>query len=438
VAARNGNAITVSGTIAGAAADLAASTLKVVLDPDKGDDVPVTVTQAGPADNRTFTGTVSPAFVADATSFTAKAEVADTADNIGSAQTTTPTLIDNLAPVLDPKGGVVLTPTTIEVSFNDLTGVAGGCTANAWSIAGTPGSVTEVRTADGSPCTGLGTGGRVLVLRNALAVDETPRVTYEAPTNRTLSARPAKDGAGNDAVRQTVNTISNLVPLAPGLTTLERQDGAAYEPAYLDAAEQAYYTNASGASALRLTVDGIRKGYTVQVLKNGAPVAAQLFTADPAPLATSYSGSLLVPVAAGDGLSEFAVRFVSAGGNPGPGTAFKVVLDTLAPALGLPSITGPAEDATVTVPFTEAVVRGTDFSGDWFVSETVDTEEGPAERTTNANSVTSSSTGTRSLQASLLDPTRFTGVDYFLNTPNALRYEDRAGNMMADTLVPVG
>ena len=152
----------------------------------------------------------------------------------------------------------------------------------------------------------------------------------------------------------------------------------------------------------------------------------------------------MVPVSAVDGLNEFSVRYVSTGNNPGPGTPFKVVLDRLAPAIGAASVVptatstdGSPQAVDVTVPFSEEVVRGSDFSGDWFVSETVNTEEGPAERTTNADSVTSTSTLTRTLRVTLVDPNRFSGVDYHLNSPNGLRYEDRAGNMLGDTLTPV-
>lgn len=429
VAAKDGDSVTVGGTITGAA-DIAASTLRVVLDPDQGPDVPVSVTLGGSGESRTFTGTVSPTFDPAATEFLIKAEVADQAGNIGSAVTPVAVPVDNALPVLG--SGVVLTPTTIEVTFDDTTGVAGGCDPNAWSLAGTPGSVTDVRTADGSPCEALGTGGRVLTLRSALGVDETPRVTYEAP-NPMLVKAPAKDGAGNTAARQTVNTISNLVPLAPVLDRLERRDGEAYESAYLDTAENAYYTNASGADALQLTVSGIRKGYTLQVLDGGSVVATKTFTADPAPLATSYSGALAVPLPAGDATRDLAVRFLSAGGNIGPSAPLRVVLDTVAPAIGAAGMT---DATTVVVPFSEPVVGGTDFSGDWFVSETVDTEEGPAERTVNVDAVSGTEATSRTLSVSLLDPTRFAGVDYYLNSPEAVRYEDRAGNMLGDTLVP--
>ena len=436
VAVKDGDSISVSGTIRNAG-DMAANSLKVVLQPNVGDPVTVPVTMGGSGDERTYSGSASPDWAEGATTFFAKTEIKDTAGNTGSAQSAS-TVIDNVLPGL-VGDGVVLEPRLIEVNFDDATGVAGGCNPNQWTVAGTPGSVTEVRTADGTPCEELGTGSRLLVLRNALGVDDTPPVTYEAP-NRVVVSRPAKDGAANTALRQTVDTVTNLIPLKPGIVTVERRDGApdaGFESAYRDTDNGAYYTNVPGAQALRLTVSGIRQNYTVEVLRGSTTVASQKFTAAPPLLASEYSGSVLVPVPATDTLYGYSVRFISARGNRGPTADFSVVLDRVVPGLGGPSIAVGAEESTVTVPFTEKIVRGTDFSDDWFVSETIDTETGTARRTVNANSVTGSDQTSRALQVTLRDPSRFAGVDYFLQSSNGIRYEDRAGNQLADTLNPV-
>ncbi len=260
-------------------------------------------------------------------------------------------------------------------------------------------------------------------------------MTYEANDYR-LVPRPAKDGAGNVAVRDTINTVTNLIPRLPNIVSLERRDGAeaaGFEPAYMDA--EGYFTNVAGTEALRLTVGGVRQGYSVQVLKNGAPVKTETFTAAPGPLATEYEGSVLVPL---DGVaaptrgtaSDFTVRLVSARGNFGPAAPFRVVLDTVVPRLDGATLSG----TTVTVPFTEKIAAGTDFSDDWFVSETVDTETGTARRTVNANSVTASDMLSRKLEVTLADASRFAGADYFLQSSNGVRYEDRAGNPLANTL----
>jgi hypothetical protein len=428
-AAKNGDVITVSGKISDAS-DLVASTLRVILDPDVGADTTVPVTLTGTGSERSYTGTAKPTFDPAATSFTAKVEVADLAGNIGSAGTSeTPTAVDNFPPVLADKGQVVA-PQLIDVRF--LEDVAGGCNPNAWSIAGVPGSVIEVRRADGSVCQTRGAGGYTLVLRNTLGVDDTPRVTYEAPDAR-LVAKPAKDGAGNLAGRQSVNTVTSLVPLEPVVSKVERRDGALYESAYSDGTDKAYYTNTAGAEALRLTVEGIRKGYTVEVVQGTDVIQSATFTKDPAPLATSYSGTVLVPLAEVDGANELAVRFVSANGNAGPGALLTVVLDTVAPQIAQSTVS--AADS-VDVTFSEAIVSGTDFSGDWFVSETVDTEEGTATRLVNADSVSAPDALTRVLKAELLQADRFVGADYLVNSPNGLRYEDRAGNVLMDTITP--
>lgn len=430
VAVKNGDAINVSGTIANAG-DLANNSLRVVLTPDAGPAVSVPVTlSSATGESRTFSGSVSPTWDTKATKFTAAAEVLDVAGNSGTVSAAA-TTIDNTLPVMIGKG-VVLSASTISVTFDDLTGVAGGCDPKMWLIDGTPGMVTGVKDATGGDCRTRDTGARTLTLRNALAVDQLPKVTYSPDGVRPASLTiPVKDGAANDAVRQTVETVSNLVPQAPQLLNVERRDGTAtapFEKAYQDPETKQFFTNVAGENTMRLTVGGIQKNYTLQVLKNGAQVASRTFTADPALGATTYSGNITFPMAAGDGLSSFTTRFVSAVGNIGETSSFGVVLDTVQPALGASTI----DSSTVRMAFSERIVLGSDFADNWFVSETVDTETGTARRTVNVNSVTATDLSNRAFDVTLRDSRRFAGLDYFVQS--GTRYEDRAGNTLVDTL----
>jgi hypothetical protein len=428
VAVKNRDSISVSGILTNAG-DYAANSLKVVLRPNAGAPVEVPVTVSGSGDTRQFSGSANPTWDPAATSFTAESEVRDTAGNIGTDGVAA-TTIDNAVPALIGSG-VIVEANKIEVDFDDATGVAGGCDPNMWLIDGTPGQVTDVKDASGGDCRTRDSGARTLTLRNNLAVDQTPRVTYDPSGSRVVTTFPVKDGAGNDALRQTVETVTVLVPQAPGLVRLERRDGSltgGFEPAYQDPDNKAYYTNVAGEDAMRLTVSGIRQNYTLEVLDGATVVARKKFTAAPPLGASSYSGDIAFPVTAGDGSKSYTTRFVSAVGNIGDPTTYGVVLDTLAPALGSSEISG----STVSLGFTDKIVLGSDFADNWFVSEKVDTESGEAERTVNVDSVSGGTQDGRTFQVTLVDPSRFAGMDYFVQS--GTRYEDRAGNQLADTL----
>jgi len=432
-AVSNGDQITVSGNITNAG-DLAGSTVRVVLTPDVGDSVVVNAPISGTGDTRTYSGTASPTWDAKASRFTASSSIADTAGNSGGATAPSTTVIDNAVPVLRTPG-TITSPTTIEVEFLDATGVRGGCTTNLWLVDGQPGRVSEVRTGDGKPCNETASNTRVLVLSSPLTADDTPDVTYDPTAARTPlgNRRPAKDGAGTDVVRTVIDTVTRLAPDAPQIVSLERRDSAsttgAFEGAYLDPEDGRYYTNIGGTDALRLTVAGVKQNYAVEVLRGGTVVASRRFTAAPSLGASSYNGDVLVPLPTTDGPVDFTVRLVSAAGNAGLGTPFVVVLDRVAPALRTPTISG----STVTQTFSDKIVLGSDFADNWFVSEMVAGENGPVRRTVNVDTVTADGSSTRLLQVSLLDATKFAGIDYFQQS--GTRYEDRAGNALANTLV---
>ncbi len=429
-AVKDGDRISVSGSISNAA-DLASDSLQVVLMPDAGDAVRVPVTVTGSGDGRTFTGSVTHDWDEAARAFVARASAQDTAGNTGDLQLEEPVTIDNVAPVLTGPG-VVRERNRVVVFFDDLTGVAGGCSPNAWRVDGQLRSVREVRTADGAPCTETGAGGRQLILAQSLGVDDTPEVSYDGAA--LLASRPAKDGAGNVAPAQTIKTVTDLVPVAPRIVSVERRGGtpdAEFETAFQDVEGFAYYTNVSGAEALQLTVGGVRPGWRVEVLRDGAVVAARLFEQPLTGGQSEYDGSVLVPLQAGDGAKDFAVRLRSANGNAGPTKGFTVVLDTVAPALGASTIDGE----TVTVGFSEKIVTGADVADNWFVGETVETEDGTAVRRVNVNSVTGGDLFSRTFDVTLTDATAFTGTDFLLQRRGSHRYEDRAGNQLADTLL---
>ena len=434
-AVSNGDTITVSGNIANAG-DLAGNTVRVVLTPDAGDSVVVNAPVSGSGETRTFSGTASPTWNAQATRFTAVAQASDTAGNDGGGTAPGFTLIDNVVPVLNTPG-TITSPTTIEATFTDATGVRGGCTKELWLVDGQPNRVSEVRTGDGQPCATTASLTRVLVLSSPITADDTPDVTYDPTLARSPlgNRRPAKDGAGTDVIRTTIDTVTRLVPDAPQIVSLERRDGsatAAFEPAYKDAEDGRYYTNVGGTDALRLTVAGVKKDYAVEVLRGGTVIASRKFTAAPSFGASSYNGDLLVPLGTTDGLTDLSVRLVSAQGNAGLGTAFAVVLDRLAPTLLAATING----STVTQPVSEKLVVGSDFADNWFVSEWVAGETGQVRRTVNVDTVAADGPAARVLQVTLVNAANFAGVDYFHQS--GTRYEDRAGNNLANTLSLAG
>jgi hypothetical protein len=443
-AVKNGDTITVSGNIQNAG-DLAGNAVRVVLSPNAGDPVVINAPVSGSGETRTFSGSASPSWNAAATSFGATASIADTADNTGSTEAPTRTTIDLAAPTLvyetspgQLNYGEIVDDTTIEVTYSDATKVRGGCDPGMWFIDGQLNRVSAVAAGDGKDCKDTDSKTRRLTLRSPLQVDQTPTVTFDPVGARTPLAnrRPVKDSAGNDAVRQTIDTISRLVPAAPQIVKLERKDSAsstgAFEDAYLDTEEGRYYTNVAGADALRLTVAGVKQNYTVQVLRNGAVVAERKFTAAPSLGASSYNGDILVPMTTTDGPAPFSVRFVSATSNTGDGTPFTVVLDRAAPTLGAATISG----STVRAAFSEKIVLGSDFADNWFVSEMVQGESGQVRRTVNVDTVTPDGLTARSLQVTLLDTSKFAGIDYFVQS--GTRYEDRAGNTLGNTLHPAG
>lgn len=450
VASSNNDVITVSGTVKGL--DLDAPSLAVKLVTDKGRELPVSVSRSTTAEGLSFSGTVNVGtWPKDEGRFTPTATIADIATNTGSV-TGLSTAIDTELPDLQ-NVGTVLTPTTIQVKFADPSGVRGGCDPNSWSIAGRPGAIASVKGNGGTACdpSALSDGVRILVLndRNALRTTDLPSVTYS--DSRLLGTLAAKDGAGNDALSETIETVSNLTPLAPTLVNVERRDGGtstgAFEPAFRDAGTGIYYTNAadSGVDSQgrpvglnRVTVSGVRNGYVLQVraTPNGPVLADTSTFNNTSPLAPSdYEGSTGLPVGTADGsVKRYLTFFVPATGRVSPATEVLLELDRKLPTIAQASRTS---DTNVRTVFAEPIVAGSDNADDWFVTETVATESGTAGRTVNVDDVTSIDERTRDLTIDLLNPSNYQRVDYFFQSPRGRIYEDRAGNLLENTLKPV-
>lgn len=445
-AAKNGDKITVAGVITPGTGsdtnDIDTGSLKVVLQPDVGDAITVPVTTTTNGNEVHYSGSTATTWPENAATFVGKATVADTAGN-GAGATSSTYLIDLVVPKLDETVGesIVVSPTQIRVKFTDLTGVRGGCDASFWLIDGTPGAVKEVRHGDGALCTAAtkDEGVRLLILRDefALDVDQTPDVTYDGSHARPASLVPAKDGASNDALRQTVQTVTDILPVKPSLVAVDRRTepgSTSFESAYHDTDEDAYYTNVGGADGIRVTFGGAREGYTIQVLDGQGNVLTQrkITKKSSNPFSKEFQDDTFVPLGAEDAEYARGLRFLSTAGNAGPVESLTLVLDTVVPALAGSTLTAPD---TVKTTFSEKIVAGSDYWQDWFVSETIQTEEGTGHYTTNAVEVTSVDALTRTLTVELRDPTAFEAA-YYMLTSDGARYEDRAGNTIADSTLP--
>ncbi|MDP9405834.1 MAG: hypothetical protein M3O86_04415, partial [Actinomycetota bacterium] len=438
-AVKNGDEIKVSGTITQAAEDLVPNTLSVVLDPDVGDNIPVTVTTTKNSDGTTsFSGSVKPEFVkpgangaGGATNFVASAQVKDVAGNIGGGVSGAQ-VIDNILPsLLNP--GRTETTRTIRITFIDnlTSAVVGGCDENAYLLDGTPGLVEEVRfqgesvSCEGKPSDGSGT--RILVLRRAQDVDATPNVTYNG-----TNTDPAVDGALNKAALQTIQTVVGIAPAAPIITKVTRNNGS--ETAFSEGTDvKTYFTRFRGTGDnatqdLQVSFNGARNSYTVEVLNGNGTVIASEKLSNPAIISPDkeFNATVRIPIGTTDGTFARAIRLV--GNNLiGEKTVFNVTLDTVIPQIGSAT---KVDANNVTVSLSEQLAAGTDFANDWFAYETTTS----GKRFYQAETVTSTNASTRSISFPFQNKGPFGGVDYLFTSPDGKRYEDRAGNQLADTI----
>lgn len=418
--------ITVQGTLD----DCSPSTLELFLQPNVGAVIPVPVTRNG----CDFTGSVTTGgegttFASTATSFTAVATATDAAENAGSAAAT-PVAIDLVLPVLSK--AVTMGPTSastqadrILVTFTEKNTVFGGCSPSQWKVDGEL-LVRSVTYSNGEPCQSGKAGpdnSRVLMLMQSRDQDLQTNVTYTRGTRPV--ADPAVDGAGQDAATATVATIGGVIPAAPELLTVQRGDGVGgREDATFD--EDTYWTNRPG-SDLTVEFAGGRPGYTVRVLDGSGSVLASK------PVAGSPE-VVSVPLGSADGTLVRKLQLLNDRGLASDLTSFTVVLDRIRPALGSVAQT---DARTVEVTFNEVLATGTNFAEDWFASKEnpdQDPNDPDDDReiyqvgSVSGNGAARTLTTNRDMQGGAV------GAQYLLRNPDAVRYEDRAGNTLADAL----
>lgn len=449
-AVKNGDTLRVTGAIA--AADVVpAGNLAVVLDPNRGPNVTVPVTTTKQADGTyTFAGSVQPQFVKGAdransdTSFVALASVKDTAGNPGNGSTNTaaPFVIDNFLPELKTPGFTTST-TTIAVQFEDLDlGVTvGGCDPRQYRVNGVPGAVSEVRYNNGATCqvgqaAPTTSGQRILVLRSPMSDDATPTVTYEG-VSAAFGGDPVRDGAANQTARTTIDTVRQIVPLAPEITEVTRNGGTETATSVVAGGKTTYYTRFPGSLApadyakndLVVSFLGSKSGYSIQVLDGAGKPLATVPVAGPATPLDSGEQTVRIPIDAAQATYARSIRFITTNAAKetllGAPTAFDVVLDTVAPRV----TSTTRADKVVTVNFDDVLHSGTDFAGDWFGLVTVAT----GTRAYTAESASPGATANvRSLSIPFPADGTFKGVEYrFTSGPDGgQRYLDRAGNVV--------
>ena len=415
-AAKNGDTLTITGTLD----DTAATLDYVEIRPNVGAPIPVTVTRSG----TTFEGTAKPTFPAGATSFTVAAQATDTASNTGGG-TSTSSIIDNIIPVFNYAATINLRQ--VGVSFAENNVVPGGCDPSLWSVQDNV--VINVLNDNGdagvTECTASSNNSRILVLAKDLAnSDAEPRVTY---TQRPLTTSSARDGAANNAPTATVQAIVGIAPAVPDVIAVFRNtggDGSSRETATFD--ENTYFTRFGG-NDLVVEFAGARTGYSVQVLDGNN----QLIKSERVDTTTGSNPEVRVPIGTTQGGYVRKLRLVNANNIPGEAATLNITLDQ-----ALPTIAGATKPTatTVNVNFSEKISQGTDFAFDWLPYENVAGAEG-GRQYYNVDRVTGSG-ASRTLEVSTFaNNGPFGGAEYLLITGNGARYGDRAGNLLADTIV---
>ena len=413
-AVKNNDTITVSGTI-----DDAAATLDFVrLQPNVGQPIDVPVT----TEDGAYTGSVNPTFAAGATSFTAAAQATDTAQNSGGVTSGVST-IDNIVPVFDYASTLSLTQ--IAVAFSENNTVGGGCDPSQWSVEdNVVVNVLNDNGAGDTACSAATNNGRILVLgRNLANSDAEPRVTY---TSRAIAVSPARDGAANDAATATVKAVVGIAPAIPDVINVFRNtggDGSAREEATFD--ENTYFTRFGG-SDLVVEFGGARTGYSIEVLDGNNNVLKSERVSFPA----EGNPEVRVPIGttAGDYIRK--LRLVNANNIKGDLATLNITLDQAAPTIAGAT---KATATTVNVAFNEKISSGTDFAFDWLPYENVADAEG-GRQYYNVDSVSGSGASRTLTVSTFANNGPFGGAEYLLISANGVRYTDRAGNQLADTI----
>lgn len=427
-AVKDGDPITVSGTIEGEKD----STLEFVqLRTGRGQviDCPEPTRDGNDFSCEFSRGEID--FEAGTQSVRGEARAVDAAGNIGEGRGETDTIVDLQVPELhfaETETGSEL-GSQIRVQFDENRVISGGCAASQWAVEGT--TVSQVRYSDGSTCRSGRSGPadapdnyRILVLTSTLGPDDEPAVTYRPGD----LGDNVTDGAANAAERKRIDSVTSIVPQAPQITQVTRGDhrDGEREDAVADgdgtkSGTTTYWTNRAG-NDLKVSFAGAKDGYRVQVVDGEEePVTEGL------PI-KGTSGEVAIPIGETDGRVVRGIRLIN---NAGPGAIayFDVVLDRAAPKIdtaeaGSPSpVTGEVE---VTVTFTDVLAAGRDFASDWWVI-------GDGGNSTQPAGVA----GSRKSRTLTVEDFKddLAGVEYELSAGDddgAARYEDRAGNLLAN------
>ncbi len=437
--AKTGDTITVNGTID----DTGAKLDFVELRPNVGPAISVPVTLA----QGKFTGQVKAPFELAATTFTASGRATDRAGNSGEGGSAVYT-IDNVAPALvgpavtvqqsdiPSLGNTEDVPAIVQVQFTDNGDLKGGCDIKQYAVSGN--AVNKVTYSDGSTCVpgAAGPAGepdnfRLLFLTKPIKRDETPSVTFTA-----IAGDRPKDGAGNFAANKVIDTVSGIAPIIPELVAVFRNTATATadskcdpaagrcEKAFFDSTDKAYYTRFGGTDTIA-RFSGARAGYTVEVLDQDDNLLLS------APVST-FTSDIQIPLGVTDGSYVRKLRLVNSAGIKGGTLAFTVALDQVAPVIdSVGAATSGATGTTATANFSEKIVAGTDFSFDWNVVELLDN----GSRRYYSPDKVSGSGASRTATFTPQDITKFETLKYdFQEDGGGARYEDRAGNLMADNL----
>ena len=415
-AAKTGDTITVNGTVD----DTNATIDFVELRPNVGDAIKVPVTRSG----NNYSGSATAPFAQNATSFVAVAQATDAAQNSGGA-TSVAQIVDNIAPAFTAARTQSLE--RILVTFTENNTTKGGCLETRWQVENN--IVLDVLNANGgteTACSAAANNSRILVLARPIgARDATPRVTYNAPNNLPGQSN-AKDGADNRAGEAIVKAVVGIAPPVPEIIEVFRNTGGTAEDrenATFD--DDRYFTRFSG-NDLVVEFGNAAAGESIEVLDANNNILhreAIIFPEEGNP-------EVRVPIGTTQGDYVRKLRLVNVSNIRGDVAEFTVNLDQTLPAIAGATKTGAS---SVDVSFSEKISEGTDFAFDWLPYENVADAEG-GRQYYNVDKVEGSGS-TRTLTVSTFENNgEFGGAEYLLVSANGVRYGDRAGNLLADTI----
>lgn len=390
------------------------------------------------AGSREFDCEVSPRFTEGTTEVLAEVQATDQAGNVGAAASD-PAEVD----LIDPQLTLARTLSTrqVLVRFDEQNVIRGGCDPAQWTVGDH--IVLRVLFSNGDECTtpprpsdqsgpsGAPSNFRVLVLGDELDDrDETPVVEYARSVIGVLGD-DVRDGAANRAATAQLVAQPGILPPSPDLVAVTRTDSVGSagerEPATKHGngskpGTDAYWTNQVG-DDLVVEFAGARKGYRAEVVDGSGEAIGEPVTVTD----TSGGGSIAVPIGRAERRYMRGLRLINDAGAGDP-TYFDVVLDRRPPAIA----DAVADDDRVIVSFTEALTFGSDFANDWYAWERV---PGGREYYQAKRVDTTADNTERVLTVPFENRGPFGGADYvFTSTgPGAARYEDRAGNPLADT-----